>query len=272
MNIPRPADFQSCIETVLESTHDVRGWAEEKEIEFLTLLAAFPTAHGEILEIGGHEGRLTIALANGARFCDTSRSNTDSDPRPSLSWMPQDPDSRITSVDFRCTNKLVSNLQLWGVRDRVAVTQCDSRRIVQQWHRPLRLLVHDGASDSATVQWELAKLRPFLSDGAIVVLPGLFDPSGDKIRCFVDELLHDEQASACGVVGSTGWVQLASDESRRNQHQRQRDLLIAHLSPLTDFHRRMPLMKWKDRVMYRWHQAHVSRRLPKPTEWVRQVA
>src|SRR5688572_14383220 len=61
-----PAEFAPFVEKLLGEIETVEGYLSPNEIRFLALLAACPTADGEILEIGSFKGKSTIILAKSA--------------------------------------------------------------------------------------------------------------------------------------------------------------------------------------------------------------
>src|SRR6516164_2960178 len=61
-----PAEFDAFVAKLLAEVEPVEGYLSPNEIRFLALLAACPTAEGEILEIGSFKGKSTIALAKAA--------------------------------------------------------------------------------------------------------------------------------------------------------------------------------------------------------------
>jgi len=71
MSSPSPAQldkFHALVPEVLATARAVRGFLTEKEMKFLALAAAFPTADGAILEIGSFLGKSTTILATAGQL------------------------------------------------------------------------------------------------------------------------------------------------------------------------------------------------------------
>ena len=64
-----PAGLEAFTENLLNEIQTVEGYLAPNEIRFLALLAACPTATGEILEIGSFKGKSTVILGKIGRAC-----------------------------------------------------------------------------------------------------------------------------------------------------------------------------------------------------------
>src|ERR1043165_9444701 len=63
-----PADFTEFRAAVIRAAETVEGYLSQREMEFLALLGAVPTAEGEVLEIGSFKGKSTVILAKAAQL------------------------------------------------------------------------------------------------------------------------------------------------------------------------------------------------------------
>jgi predicted O-methyltransferase YrrM len=63
-----PDGFEEFADNLMKELDPVEGYLAPNEMRFLALIAACPTAEGEILEIGSFKGKSTIILAKAAAF------------------------------------------------------------------------------------------------------------------------------------------------------------------------------------------------------------
>ena len=194
---------------------NVEGWLTDREIEFLAAAAAFPTAKGEILELGAHHGKSTIVLALGAQLAD---------------W------ATVTSVDPLEAVELHDNLKAAGVASNVNAIDAFSFDMYQSWDKPLRLLWNDGANDIKTVRDDIQAFLPFLADRGIIAFHDVLNRSGDRIHNFVDDVLSSDHFGACGICGTIGWAQYHADPSTTLALKADRMALKNLLTPLRSYH------------------------------------
>lgn len=243
--------INTCCEHVVSATQNVEGWIAERELRFLTWLGAFPTCDGEVLELGSFDGKSTIALASGIKLFSNNP---------------------MTTVDVRPPESLLDNLQKAEVRDWVEVRQADSRTVTKSWQRPLRLIWHDGANDYPTVHDDLQQLLPFLGDGGIVAMHDVLNHSGERIRCFCEQILDSDDFGAAGIIGSIGWAQKRSDPERNAEHQQAKQKLFRQLHPLIPYHNFSGPQSWPKKLLYKWKRSRVPHGEPAYETWAKQVA
>ncbi len=193
----------------------VDGWLTDREVEFLAAAAAFPTAEGEILELGAFHGKSTIVLALAAQLSDRAR---------------------VTSIDPLEAPELHTNLQAAGVASDVDAIDVFSFDMYQSWNRPLRLLWNDGANDIATVRDDIKAFLPHLADRGIIAFHDVLNRSGDRIHNFLDDVLSSDHFGACGICGTIGWAQYHADPSTTAALKADRLALKDLLSPLRAYH------------------------------------
>lgn len=194
---------------------DVDGWLTDREIEFLAAAAAFPTADGEILELGAFHGKSTIVLALAARLSEGAT---------------------VTSVDPLEAAELHTNLQAAGVAADVNAIDAFSFDMYGSWDKPLRLLWNDGANDIATVRDDIQAFLPHLADRGIIAFHDVLNRSGDRIHNFIDDILSSDHFGACGICGTIGWAQYHADPSTTASLKANRLALKDLLTPLRAYH------------------------------------
>lgn len=213
--IELPPEFPALLEDIRSSIAGVSGWLTNREMEFLALLAACPFAKGEILEIGCYHGKSTIALAKAVKLTDHPL---------------------VVTIDPIAMEKLPENLRRAGVGGNVEVHATLSTEAISRWNRPLRLLWHDGANDIETVRQDIDSLIPHLTDRAIVAMHDVLNPSGDRIRSFIEQILSSDHFGAFGFCGSIGWAQYRTDTSANGSFARPKNATIKKLKRLEPFH------------------------------------
>lgn len=181
-----PESFAANVEAILDAAHQIDGWLTDREIRFLALLAAWPTAEGRILEFGPYQGKSTVVLAKAAQFGDGAP---------------------LVTVDIRNWGSLEENLARNGVSSHVEVHFTPSRQFALTWNHPVRLFWHDGDNHYDTVRDDVANIMPHLVDGAIVAFHDVLNESGDRVRVFMDSILSSPHFGDCGMCGSIGWAQ-----------------------------------------------------------------
>ncbi|MDQ2746112.1 MAG: hypothetical protein M3T96_02510, partial [Acidobacteriota bacterium] len=68
-----PENYDSFVEKLLEEAATVEGFLSADEMRFLALIAACPTAAGDVLEIGSFKGKSTVILAKAAALAGDTR-------------------------------------------------------------------------------------------------------------------------------------------------------------------------------------------------------
>jgi predicted O-methyltransferase YrrM len=249
--VPASSEFRTSIAAIVQQVHGVRGLLTPKEVEFLAILGACPTAHGCIVELGTLFGKSAVALAAGARLSDQALVHT---------------------VDLKVRPEAEQNLRSCGVWDQVRPRVVWSRDFWREFQEPIRLLWHDGANDRDYVAADLASAQPLLVDRAIVALHDVLNSSGERLHAFVDQLLPSQQFGAAGVVGSIGWVQFRQDGcSQAEAAAKQR--LVRQLARLKPFHQ-LPKTQPRGlrRIAYEAYRQMIPHGAVKLDQWLARVA
>ena len=226
-----PPGFGAHVEAMVALGARLEGHLTAREIRFLSLLAAVPTADGEVLEIGSFKGKSTIILAKSVVLAGGSRVvAVDPLTLPSVT----DPDIGDAS-GLRAT--LRANLLTQGVAKMVDFHQMRAEELGRTWTEPLRLLWIDGDHTYAGAHRDLETFAPFLSSGAIVAFHDTLHRFDGPVRVVCESLLLSDRYGASGVCGSIAWSQFVGDPvaarpfvpAKRRLH-RQLSRLIPHVS------------------------------------------
>jgi hypothetical protein len=183
-------------------------------MEFLVLLAACPTARGDILELGPRRGKSTVLLALGASLAD---------------------DATVVTVDIQSLDPLRENLRRVGVADRVEAHEADSLDFSREWGRPIRLFWHDGANTRDVARQDVIGLGRHLAPGGIIAFHDVLNTSGERVYAFCEEVLSSDQFGIAGVCGTIGWAQRLFAGASVAPYRRSKDRLRRRLDRLAPF-------------------------------------
>ena len=246
-----PTGFAADLPRIIAAVDSVPGYLTRREIEFLVLLAACPTADGAIVELGTLYGKSAVALAKGAALAG----------RPPL-----------YSVDLHERLEARHYLAKSGVADAIELRVQSSAEFWRQFNEPIRLFWHDGANAKAIVESDIRAALTRLADGAIVAFHDVLNPSGERLHPFVDSILADQRFGAAGVVGSIGWARFrragcSIDEADAKAR------LAWRLSNLKPFHG-VPAKKPRGlrKVVYEVCRQLVPHGAMRPEQFLRKVA
>lgn len=250
-----PENYRRQFDAIVAEAEHVEGWITRRELELLVMLAACPTAAGELLEIGSYLGRSTIALAKAARLAG---------------------EERIVAVDPQLQRgvraKFDANLEQAGVQANVEFHETMSWELGQSWNRPLRALWIDGCHQYASVKRDLATFLPHLADGAVVAMHDVLNHFDGSIRVFLEDVLLSDHFGAVGVCGSIGWAQYHCDKSVGATNRRAKLRLYRALSPLVPIVAFDHKPRGLEALKYRLLRSRIRRGVENPEHWVRRVA
>jgi predicted O-methyltransferase YrrM len=257
-----PEGFSAFTDEVVREAVTVEGFLSEREMRFLCLLGAVPTAAGEVLEIGSFKGRSTIILAKASALAGDGHVNAvDPMTAPSIT----DPDLRGSASsyeDFR------ANIEKHGVSDHVRHHRELSWELATKWNKPIRLLWVDGDHTYDGTRKDLEVFTPHLSDGAIVAFHDVLHEFEGGARVFAENVLLSRNFGAAGFCGSIAWSQYRADPEKTVKYRVEKLALyrkVARLIPFLAFDRQLGGI---DKKIYKLYRSRVPRRLPRPEDWI----
>jgi predicted O-methyltransferase YrrM len=262
MVVTPPAGLDRLSEELVATARTLGGYLADREVRFLALLAACPTADGDILEIGAFQGKSTVVLSRAAAL--------DGDGRvvavdPFVQWRSDGP--RTSRADLQ------ANLERCGVAGSVEFHQTYAAELAKTWARRLRLLWIDGDHAYAAAKSDLALFTPFLADGAIVAMHDVLTRTDGPLRVFLEDVLLSEHFGACGLCGSIAWAQFCAGRDTALAHRwRKLDLyrrlsrLVPHVALGVKRKTRLGKLRYK---LLRWRVPHAD---VDPAGWSSAVA
>lgn len=232
------AKFRSAINEECKAVRSVEGLINRREVRFLFIAAAVPTAQGEILEIGSFKGLSTVILAKGARWAAQNKVVA-CDYFPA----PKDPSARPRYEIF------LENLEKNGLSENVEIHRKFSAELARDWNRPIRLLWIDGDHSYPGVKKDVDGFFPHLVPGAIVAL---HDIGRSKLpgptTCFMEDVLMSDAFGMCGMCHYTGWAQFIGSgglEKYRPEKQNAYRFLSARKLEQIFGTRMRPITRWR---------------------------
>lgn len=261
------SEFTRFVENLLFEVATVEGYLAPNEMRFLALLAASPTATGEVLEIGSFKGKSTIILAKSAALTDTPQIHA-VDPMSAPSET--DPDLRGAESSFPDFQK---NLMDHGIAGQVRFDRAFSFELAKNWTHPLRLLWIDGDHTYRGTKLDFDGFAPHLADSAIIAIHDVLHEFDGGVRVFMEDILLSPNFGACGFVGSIGWAQFHADENAGMKFKAEKLKLYERLSRLIPFvvFRDRDLSGWRKKL-YKLRRARVPRAAMQPARWLETVA
>jgi predicted O-methyltransferase YrrM len=257
-----PPNFAEFTENLLTEIETVEGFLSPNEIRFLTLLAAVPTAAGEILEIGSFKGKSTVILAKSAALTDNAIVHAVD---PMIAPSETDPDLKGDASSFPDFQK---NIEKTGVADKIQFHQTFSYELAKTWDKPLRLLWIDGDHTYQGTKLDLDGFADHLADGAIVAIHDVLHEFDGGIRVFMEDILLSPNFGACGFVGSIAWAQFQKDEQKALEHRELKLKLYGRLAKLIPYVVFKKELKGFEKKMYKLHRSRVPHGPIDPQVWL----
>jgi predicted O-methyltransferase YrrM len=186
----------------IQTANAVRGFLVEKEMKFLAMAAACPTAAGVILEVGSFMGKSTTILALASQLAPGTQIVAVD---PLILRIPGNKDSWLAEFKANLRNAKVEHL--------VEFHRMPSQQLGPLWNRDrkIRLLWIDANHSYEGVKGDFDLFFPFLADGAIVALHDCFRHEIGPMRVFAEDMLLSKNFGAAGACGSIGWAQFRAD-------------------------------------------------------------
>ncbi len=260
-----PKDFASTLASLRELLTTVEGCLTEREADFLALLAACPTAQGEVLEIGSFKGKSTIALARGAALAA----------RPNIVAVDPFTSPAITDPSLAgsqsCFDEFQANLRRADVNQYVEVHQQSSYELARCWDRRIRLLWIDGDHTYPATKRDLELFTPFLANGAIVALHDVLTTFAGPIRVFAEDILLCPNFGPAGFCGSIGWAQYLEDPNLVRGYVPRKMRLHHRLLRLLPFVSSPADLRGLAKVRYKFLRWRVPHSAVRPSAWIEQV-
>jgi len=263
--ISLPKDFKNFVAELLEITKNIDGLLSEKEIKFLALIAACPTAKGEILEIGSFKGKSTVILAKSALL--TGKTNVVAvDPLTS----PATTDPHLKGEES-CLKDFQTNLRNAGVGKYVEFHRKYSSELAKVWDRDIRLLWIDGDHTYSGTKLDFDMFSPFLSNGAIIAMHDVLHNFEGCIRVFMEDVLLSDHFGPAGICGSIGWSQYFKDSDIGPKFKHQKIKLYRKLSRLLPFSVFSKDIKGFTKIKYKILRSRVPHPDINPSKWLKEV-
>ncbi len=222
-------EYDVALAETMSLARQTEGLLKDLEIELLFFLSSFPTAEGEVLEIGSYKGKSTIVLAKGVEFAGGGRMVAVD---PLLSPSETDPEP---ARGENCTTVFEGNLVRAGVREKVEFHRMLSSELARNWDRSIRLLWIDGSHTYEGANQDYELFSPFLSRGAMVAFHDVMHRFEGPIRVFTEEVLSSDRFGASGITGSMGWAQYLGDECMGYKYRASRSKLYRRLRKLLPY-------------------------------------
>jgi predicted O-methyltransferase YrrM len=260
-----PDNFDAFVENLLKEIETVEGYLAPNEIRFLALLAACPTAKGEILEIGSFKGKSTVILAKSVALSGNSTVNA-VDPMTAPSET--DPDLRGDASSF---NDFQKNIEAHKVAENIEFHQTFSYELAKTWDKPIRLLWIDGDHTYKGTKLDFEGFAPYLADGAIVAIHDVLHEFEGGIRVFMEDVLLSPSFGACGFCGSIAWAQFHADEKIGWQYKEEKLSLYEKLSRLIPYVVFRKELKGFEKMKYKFFRFSVPHGAVNPRDWLEKV-
>jgi predicted O-methyltransferase YrrM len=226
-----PVGFQQRLGEIFDRIRAVDGWLSDREVECLAVLAASPTASGEILEIGTFRGRSTIVLSMAAGLSDSNHLVA-VDPFILEGSKPEDNSGQPSARDL-----LEANLQKAGVSDRVEFHETYSQALGETWDRPIRLLWIDGDHSYEGAKADFDTFAPFLVEAGIIAFHDALHPH-ECVRVYREDVVESLHFWPCELCGSIGWAQYHRDAKSVAPFMKEKQELARRLRWLERIQRR----------------------------------
>ena len=258
-------NYSASLQDIRKTITNIDGWLTDREVSFLAMAAAHPTAEGDILEIGSYRGRSTVVLAKAKQLAKRSELIA-IDPLPNEEPMAEGSDGKRTARAL-----FEQNLQTAGVSDEVEFHQAYSYDLAAEWDRPLRLLWIDGDHSYPSTKQDFDLYAPHITNGGVLAMHDVLSRYDGCIRVFTEDILTSPHFGAAGICGSIGWAQYWSNPEDASFYAPQKQDLLEQLLPLVEYHWQTESPRGLAKLRYKLLRARVPHRRMKPDQWIQSV-
>jgi hypothetical protein len=266
-----PDSYTELVGRIEKDLAAVEGWLSHRETRFLTLLAASPTAQGDVLEIGSFRGRSTIALAHATSLANEAFPAFRSRVIAVDPLLDDDPLMQTPLAPGSAEERFERNLQQAGVRDQVEFHRGYSYELARSFDRPLRLLWIDGDHSYPSSKQDYDLFAHYLVPGGMLAMHDVLSRYDGCIRVFLEDVLSSPHFGAVGLCGSIGWAQFLGQNVASPAQQRAKQRLSQQLKRLVPYHcHPTPLQGW-DKLKYQWLRSRVPHQAVDPADWQRRL-
>lgn len=260
-----PPGFHSFLTKLPEKVESIEGYLSANEIRFLALLAACPTANGELLEIGSFKGKSTVVLAKAAALSDNPKVvAVDPMTAPSVT----DPDLKNAASSL---NDFQLNIRQHNVEEQVEFHCAFSSELAKTWSYPIRLLWIDGDHTYEGTKQDFTLFAQHLTDGAIVAMHDVLHEFEGGIRVFMEDILLSPHFGSAGFCGSIGWAQFHANVADGRRYRDHKLWLYHRLSRLIPYVTLGTELKGWEKKIYKLHRARVPHGPVIATKWIHEV-
>ena len=194
-------DLSEVIDAGWGLVREIPGYLTERESRFLMAAIALAPAKGANVEIGSFKGRSTAGLAYVARHYALGPVVA-IDPHTCPS--PSDP---VLVGQASTFENFSDNIAQAAVSDAVIPRQAYSSEVAAEWSGSIRFLWIDGDHSYEAAEADLRLFKPFLADGALVVMHDVLGTWEGPLRVFDEAILRGGDFGPAGFTGSIAWAQ-----------------------------------------------------------------
>ena len=252
---------------LMKTAGAVRGYLTEREMQFLAMTAACPTADGVILEIGSFMGKSTVILATAGRLA----AGTEVIAVDPLDYRPLSDPKRGRET---CLEEFKTNLRHAQVEPLVDLRQMRSQELAPQWDpkRKIRFLWIDGDHSYSGAKADFDLFSPFLADGAIVALHDCFKHEVGPMRVLAEEMLLGKNFGASGGCGSIGWAQFRCDPKQCESFVHEKLRFYRRVVRLIPYAYLDPVDHGTGGIVYKLLRSRVPHGGVSAEDWVKRIA
>lgn len=192
-------------EDVLEAIRETEGQVSDDEAALLYLLAKQIPGESDIVEIGSHRGRSTVALALGARHGAREQHRAAA---PVFAIEPHEAFTGERGIEFGSADRgaFYGAMLRTGCFEEVRLINLPSVRVAPTWQRSVGLLWIDGDHRYDSVADDVLAWSAHLRLGSAIVFGGASGPQSGPHQA-VGELLgsgHFQPLAGLGARGELG--------------------------------------------------------------------